>query len=318
MKNKRSILFMIPAVMAAMWGCETTVYFKVDAQEDLLVVNALVVPDSMNDATVSLSVDPIAIGFESADVNDATIQVYRNDALAGTFSAMGSGYYTIPSTVLAGAEGDALRLEVSAPGRESVSATTIMPTSVPISDLGITDTLYETITYSLIDPYGNVTYIDTIVPYFEISFSFTDPTGDDHYMIDVDYQDAYSYVQACFTTDDPIFTVEESYGFGGTNDDGSITFCDDVVFSDQTFDGRTKTMSVLVFAIETTFTLDPAFVITLKHISEDYYQYYTTSQQQYFNNGDPFSEPTMVFDNIEGGFGIFAGYTVSKTILPLD
>ncbi|HNK98644.1 MAG TPA: DUF4249 domain-containing protein [Chitinophagales bacterium] len=316
--NKALTKLTMLAVALSMFSCEKTVYFEVETQENLLVVNALIIPDSVNDATISLSVDPIAIGFDAASVSDATVDVYRNDVLSGTFISEGGGYYTLPPTVLAGADGEEVRFEVSAPGRESVSATTTIPTLVPITSLEITDTLYETISYSVIDDEGNVTYIDTIVPYFNLELTFDDPIGEDHYMLDIDYQDAFSYVQACYTTNDPVFTVESSYGYGGANDDGSVTFCGDVVFSDQSFEGKTKTISALVYAIETTFTIDPTFVVTLKHISDDYYKYYTTSQQQYYNNGDPFSEPTVVFDNITGGFGIVAGYTVSKSILPLD
>lgn len=44
---------------------------------------------------------------------------------------------------------------------------------------------------------------------------------------------------------------------------------------------------------------------------EDYFRYHRTLQNQ--EPGNPFAEPTLVFSNIEGGLGCFAGYT--KTVI---
>ncbi|MFT6867249.1 MAG: hypothetical protein ACJA08_002089 [Cyclobacteriaceae bacterium] len=46
----------------------------------------------------------------------------------------------------------------------------------------------------------------------------------------------------------------------------------------------------------------------IKKVSEEYYKYEQTSQLQFDIGGDPFSQPVPVFNNIENGFGIFAGY----------
>ena len=50
-----------------------------------------------------------------------------------------------------------------------------------------------------------------------------------------------------------------------------------------------------------------SITIELLHTDEAYYQYHRTLQQ-YRNTNNPFSEPILVFSNIEGGLGCFAGY----------
>ncbi|MEZ4800382.1 MAG: DUF4249 family protein [Flavobacteriales bacterium] len=51
--------------------------------------------------------------------------------------------------------------------------------------------------------------------------------------------------------------------------------------------------------------------------SEEYYRFHFTAYNQYDN--DPFSEPTLIYSNINGGLGIFAGYsftTIEQELLP--
>jgi hypothetical protein len=44
--------------------------------------------------------------------------------------------------------------------------------------------------------------------------------------------------------------------------------------------------------------------------SEEYYRFHQTIQN--ISLGNPFAEPTLVYSNIEGGLGIFAGYTMQQ------
>jgi hypothetical protein len=47
-------------------------------------------------------------------------------------------------------------------------------------------------------------------------------------------------------------------------------------------------------------------VVYVIHASEDYYKFHKTFNRQ--DNGNPFAEPTLVYSNVTGGLGIFAGY----------
>lgn len=59
-----------------------------------------------------------------------------------------------------------------------------------------------------------------------------------------------------------------------------------------------------------------AFESYLVHASREYYLYHQSLEN---NDGgaDPFSEPTLMYTNITGGYGVFAGFTSVKRRFPL-
>ena len=50
-------------------------------------------------------------------------------------------------------------------------------------------------------------------------------------------------------------------------------------------------------------------IVTLRTLSEDYYNYKITGSLQQNTSDNPFAQPVNVHDNIDDGFGIFAGYS---------
>ncbi len=307
------VLFTILFVTA----CEKTVYFEVETVPNKLVLNAFIQPDTNNIAIIALSLDPLAVGFESVRVTDATIQINKNGELAGTYNHDIDGIYSISDAILNASPNDVFDITVSAPGRETVTASTTIPSSVTIDEIAIIDTVLINVSYSAIDPDGNPIIIDSLIPYFSIKFTFTDPIGADFYTLQVDYKDAYSESFACFSTNDPTFTVNNDFNFGNENEDGSTTLCDEVLFSDVTFDGQQKSIVVNLYAISGEFFDDPRFEFTLTHVAESVYQYRTTAQIQANTGDNPFGEPVIVYSNINNGFGIFGGLSVSRAVVNL-
>jgi hypothetical protein len=53
-------------------------------------------------------------------------------------------------------------------------------------------------------------------------------------------------------------------------------------------------------------------IICLRTLSEEAYKYKITSQLQRETSGNPFAQPASVYNNIQNGFGIFAGYGESN------
>jgi Domain of unknown function (DUF4249) len=58
--------------------------------------------------------------------------------------------------------------------------------------------------------------------------------------------------------------------------------------------------------------------VELRTITEDYYRYHSTLARQVIVRQDPFAEPVTIFNNIEGGYGNFSGFSpdVSSSDLP--
>lgn len=303
--------------VVSLFGCSQTVYFDIDTQENRLVVNGFIQPDTAAELRVSLSQDPLAIGFEDVMVENAVITIDRNGDHAGTFTHAGDGVYTLDAASLQAEPGDTFTLTAEAEGLTAVTAATTIPDLVPIISCFISDTILEPLSYSTYDSLGNIIYIDTVVPYFEIKLTFQDSEQDDHYLFKVDYKDAISSSKACFSTDEPAFALEAYNAIGSDASEERITYCNDVIFSDLTFEGEVHTITVRVYAIETTFTVDPEYRISLKHVSDAYYQYFTTARAQEINGDNPFSTPVVVYSNIENGFGIFAGFTESISQIKL-
>ncbi|MFI5172633.1 MAG: DUF4249 domain-containing protein [Chitinophagales bacterium] len=290
-------------------SCEKVVYFDVKTQEGRLVVNSFIQPDSLVDLTVSLSTDPLAVGFENVRVNDATIGIFKNDVFLGNFNFSYDGNYSFPANLINATPDDNFKIEASAPGRATVIAETSIPSAIIIEEAKITDTIFVNIQYSAFDSLGNYYVIDTVVPHYQVQITFTDPEGDDFYSLKINYEDFYSSTYTCFTTDDPVFTAGD-YDFGnGTDEEGTVTLCDEVYFTDITFDGKQKTLTVSLLELPTEFITDPKFVFRLNHLSEEYYKYIASSSLQSSTGENPFGEPVIVFSNIANGFGIFAGLT---------
>lgn len=316
MRKRNNILLFTAAILLAI-GCEKVVYFDVDAKDGLLVVNATITPGQDAIASVSLSSDPLEIGYSEDYVEDATINLYRNATLVGEYTNSGYGIYNMLDDMHNAQPGDEIKIEVSAPGRQTATATTVIPSIVPITSALITDTTYDVVTYSVIDPDGNISYYDTLVPYYQIEITFTDPVEENHYALYIEYQDAFTYVGACYSTKDPIFGIDNAYVDDNIEEDGESTICEDARFPDLTFNGKEKTIVVEVLTMETTFLTDPKLVIQLSNYNLDYDKYVETSNLQYDTNGDPFSEPVIVYSNIENGFGIFGSVTKGQAIIEL-
>lgn len=86
------------------------------------------------------------------------------------------------------------------------------------------------------------------------------------------------------------------------------------IFSDKYFDGREYSLPVSFFVGHNSgkkINLN----IYLLSISEKYYNYITSMLNQKKNNDDYYAEPTQVYNNIQNGFGIFAGFSYSKKVL---
>ena len=58
--------------------------------------------------------------------------------------------------------------------------------------------------------------------------------------------------------------------------------------------------------------------LELRSVTEEYYRYFAGLSRQKQSSDSPFSEPVIIYDNIDGGLGIFAGYNSSVDSLYLQ
>lgn len=167
--------------------------------------------------------------------------------------------------------------------QEEISASSHIPYAVPFT---LNDTIRIQTQYN---------------DYLRFRIQINDPAdSDNYYMIrfkmvpDENFPEPYEYLYLFFYTDEP-FIENYSSEFG--------------IFSDILFKGQSQIMS---FDLELrNFSNDTnKLYIDLLSISKDMYLYLLTYVAQQNAENSPFSEPVMVFNNIENGYGIFAGYTI--------
>lgn len=87
-----------------------------------------------------------------------------------------------------------------------------------------------------------------------------------------------------------------------------------VVFSDKTFNGLSQTFNLNMQTYYPYFPFNDStiFYIKLHSISKAYYDYAISFYKQKLAEKDFYAEPVSVYSNIEGGYGIFAGYSTSE------
>lgn len=59
-------------------------------------------------------------------------------------------------------------------------------------------------------------------------------------------------------------------------------------------------------------------IVTFYHITEAYYKYLETREESEEANGNPFVVPGVLLSNVEGGIGIFTGFSWTRDTLQLD
>lgn len=85
------------------------------------------------------------------------------------------------------------------------------------------------------------------------------------------------------------------------------------LFPDDLFNGKNKTLRIETDKNNLYSENDSLdLTIELFALSYDAYMYFVTSQAQMYTGDSPFSEPVVVYSNITQGYGIFAGYSVSR------
>ena len=64
------------------------------------------------------------------------------------------------------------------------------------------------------------------------------------------------------------------------------------------------------------FKLGDTVIVKFSAIDKDHFDFWRTIENEYQNSGSPFSSPTIIQGNIDGGLGIWGGYgSMTKTII---
>lgn len=159
-----------------------------------------------------------------------------------------------------------------------------------------------------------------VVDALNIEFTFNDLPGNHYYVIRCVREDSvYNYTHA-----GDVFYYEYNYrssNSGVTGDDG-IQFWNYLYFPDYKFDSSQKTykFGMVYESYEMEAWIDEGVDIYLMFysLSEDYYNFITTTEVYWESHYNFFAEAINVHSNVDGGLGIFAGMSVVPVKLDLD
>ena len=334
--GKHPSILLLGLVLLSTLACETVVEVEVPKEAPKLVINSYIGTD--DSVTVYLSQSKSVLDNKPIQaVSGAEIVLWEEGIAVATLEEASDpyqkGYYFSPFVPAAGKH---YTLRVAKSGYESVEAKAYIPLPVPIQEITL-DTSVST--YSYYNGDSLITYSNVNID--EIQLTFTDPADEQNYyelqvqqyaiyynyLVDeqgnyaVDEQGNYIPVDTTqllsiinLTSDDPLLIEDE--GFFG--EDG-ITYSNVFMFTDDLLNGknhtlRFKPLNNAINSGEEGLNV----VVILRTINENWYQYLISNELQYENEGDPFAEPAQVYNNIENGFGIFAGYSSDQVVFDLE
>jgi len=216
---------------------------------------------------------------ESPDqITDATLTLSKGGITLGEFDHQGTDAYSL-SVDLDESVGDEIRLDISAPGYESIFAVTTVTPEINVSQIEYKGKVFS-------QEYGEP------IPEYEVRI-VDDGAVDNFYAVEVLRLDTIN---------------QNAYGGYITSNDPSISEWWNVglVFDDKTFNGNTFNAQILVDAYDGLYE-NEVYVFTIKSISEEMYQYAKSYTNYQYSFDNPFAEPVTVTSNMqEDAFGIFS------------
>ncbi|MET4074194.1 DUF4249 domain-containing protein [Hymenobacter sp. UYCo722] len=302
----RSLLAGWGGLLLALTGCIDQISADLPAPPKVLVVNSILTPDSLFRVQVSRVTS--ATDASSRLLAVAQVSLLTPGGAMEMLRSQGDGLYYSPTKPVSGTP---YTLQVAAPGYPSVSATDTVPVLVPIREAWFSfptgtdrnNELLGTIVVRFDDPAQTANFYE-ISGYQESQFLILDARGN------------------------AALTAEDDSGLNSKS----------LVFSDKLFNGRS-------FELRASFlthghssggfnngqptgptTRPPRLV--LRSISRAYYQYRKSWTRHLYNQGSKgdtydlnqllfLGDPSTMYSNVDGGYGVVVGYSAQSVILPL-
>jgi hypothetical protein len=270
-------IFIVPAILAS---CDTMVTnVKVPDVEPQLIVYSFLSPENQNIVVEVRRTMPIFKGSREGNdtVTNATVRIIQGGNQQ-LIPYTSKGQYRLPQSSFPLVPGLTYRIEVSTPQGERVTGTTTIPTSIVTIDSVNLSTQRGPFGFDL--DLLQIRWIDN-------------PAEKNYYQL----YSAYTSASEDTLLNIPSFVSE----------------IDNQVLSDEL--SRNNIMSATVQTSLGLSAGDTTLVdVVLAHTDEAYYRYHTLRLNYSGNN--PFSEPTIMFNNVTGGVGVVASYRMYKRTIP--
>lgn len=331
MKQVYKLFALLLLIFACFISCEKDIEFKGDVTDPMLVMNALLTPDSV--VSLHLSQSRFVLG-EIAPFNyvdNAKVSLFVNGELKEQLSHIENGIYKgsyFPKT------GDEIKIEITGDQFNKLTSRAVIPGKPHVAVTDSTVTIREE---EYTNPYQSNTVTKFTSRNLQLQLKLTDPAHEENYY----YVNASQYL-----FDEGLLISERKLDIklsevlkNNISDSGNLfqdLFGDegeesktDNLFSDVFMDGKD-----IIFDFSLYDTLESAtyvdgemvddgnnygkeltveYIIEIGEISKDMYQYLISGNKA-LNAEDygPFTEPVMIHTNVENGIGILGAYNTYR------
>lgn len=238
-------------------------------------------------------------------IDDAHVEICVGNQLVETIlptSTSTSSKGRFLSKIITPETREVYTLKIEVPGVESITASSSIPEPVEISHAAVG-------AINGFEPNEGEFFQEFDV---RLSLQFSDPEGEENY-----YQvNFYQEIEARSNSggSNAIKEIIPSYGYSLIDErlTNNFNLVDGgLLFKDFTFNGTAQD-----FVFQPLFRYNfvnykkpEKIIIQLRSVSEEYYQYYTSVYRQQSQGNVPFTDPVDIYSNINGGHGIFAGFS---------
>jgi hypothetical protein len=299
-------LFFYLVFLLLICSCQKEIVFIPNTGRKL-VINGLITTDSLINVRISKSYyfkDPLMGSAIYSEFDSAEVRFYKNNIYLDSLHYSGHSNYSTDvyynnnywSNYVLPMSGNEYKIIVKKAGFTDATATTKIPRLVKIEKV-------DTSRISL--PHSSGFIIDC-------SVVFTDPPGEkNYYLINIVSRHLpWRKEYLNFRCNDPIMEEELS--------SASNNWKYGYAFSDKLIDGKKYSLNVSFTGssyFDSPYNPNPrtsyTYYFRLISITEEYFTYIKSLNLFNATYSNPLAEPVMVYSNVSGGYGIFAGGAVS-------
>ena len=299
------ILILLPA-------CETVIEIDPPEYDPELSISSNFTPDSIWSAIITQTV-PVGSLRDTPDplVSNATVRVYQGESLIDRLIySLDSGEYVSTQGIKPRANLP-YRMVVDAPGFRSASATSTAPLPPDIADVEMVR-LSDTPNF-----FGEIEH--------QVDFRLPNHPGLNYYSFFISYE--YPEGDGCLACPsfNHVFMQHDSrrwyYNFTDVLNPVEVAVGDDYgcaigALSDRNVDEPTLDFEIKFdLSEELGESLEEGLLLVVLALSPEFVEYQASIEEQW--DFDGFGQPVNLYTNIEGGRGIFAGYSGAYRILDI-
>ena len=333
-----TLILAISILTPAFWSCENTIEFDGQQMSSMIVMNALISPDSL--LKVQLSVSKFFLKDDSSfeTIDSAEVKLFVNDTVNEILTYVGDGYYTgtyIPKA------GDVVKITAKKLNFNEVSASTdiVIPTQITGIDTASTNTeAYPIVNYEYMN--GETPVIDTIGYNYNKKLNIRlnindDPIRKNFYRVSVRIK---QYFDDGREAEREYYLESEDMVFGSTDEAGlfgeGYSRSPYNEFSDELFNGKNYPFKLSVnfntYVYKNSDNYKPKdpddyeppkvvrneMILQVHTISESFFKYLKTLNTN-SNVLEFFAEPVQIYNNVNGGIGVIGSYKIDNYVMEI-